>query len=214
MLYCFFFVDNTCIYSSYKQLSTSKPTQLETSVSTLMLENLSITLQTSTLMTENQSTTLQTLHVSNFDSTTVKSSTTLQTLEVSIFFNTTINTSPISTETSTEQIQDIKSSGTWIFKRRWRYLFWLTNVLLNVEKIISLRYIKLLIFLRAFYVPLTFLYVRYMQRLKQNGAKRKMFVLSLFYRVDLSSVIWQIRDSDFNQKKQLFCNHFQTKEKN
>ena len=72
---------------------------------------------------------------------------------------------------------------------------------------------KLLIFLRAFYVPLTFLYVRYMQRLKQNGAKRKMFVLSLFYHVDLGSVIWQIRDSDFN-KKQLFCNHFQTKEKN
>lgn len=83
-----------------------------------MLENLSTTLQTSTLMTENQSTTLQTFHVSNFDSTTVKSSTTLQTLEVSNLFNATINTSPQSTETSTEQIQDIKSSGTWIFKRR------------------------------------------------------------------------------------------------
>lgn len=40
-----------------------------------------------------------------------------------------------------------------------------------------------------------------------------MFVLSLFYHVDLSSVIWKIRDSDFNKKTQLFCNHFQTKEK-
>ena len=135
MLYFFsFFLDYTCIQSSYKQLSTSVLTQLETSVSTFMLENLSTALQTSTLMTENQSTTLQTLHVSNLDSTTVKSSTTLQTLEVSNLFNATINTSPISTRTSTEQIQDIKSSGTWIFKRRWRYLFWLSNVLLNVEK--------------------------------------------------------------------------------
>lgn len=116
---------------------------IQTPVSTFMMENLTTSLRTSTVSnfvdtTINRISSLQTPGVSKSVSTTENGSTTLQTSEVSNFVNTTINSSMMCTDTTTERFQDIKPSGTNIFKES---TFQLTNIFLDCrKKIISFRY--------------------------------------------------------------------------
>lgn len=137
VILCFHCLDFTCNGNLNTQLSTIIPT----TVSTLMMENLSTPLQTSNGSnfvdtTMNRISSLQTSGVSKSVSTTENISTTLQTSEVSSFVNTTINSSTMCTDTTTEPFQDIKSSGTSIFKES---TFQLTNIFLDCRKIISFR---------------------------------------------------------------------------